>query len=167
MLHDLGRVDVLVGPVHFGDVDQAFDAIFDFDEAAVVGDVGDLAEQARGRRVAAVDVVPGIIAQLLQTQRDAHALAIEAQDADFQLITDFDHFGRMTDALPGHVGDVQQAVDAAQVQERTVVGEVLDHTLDHCTLGQALDQVVALGTRTRARPRRDATPPGCCGGGPA
>jgi hypothetical protein len=26
-LHDLGRVDVLVGPVHLGDVHQAFDAL--------------------------------------------------------------------------------------------------------------------------------------------
>jgi hypothetical protein len=45
-LHDLGRIDVLVGPVHLGDVHQALDALFDLDEAAVVGDVRDLAEQA-------------------------------------------------------------------------------------------------------------------------
>ena len=48
-LHDLGRVDVLVGPVHLGDVHQALDARLDLDERAVVGDVGDLAEQARAR----------------------------------------------------------------------------------------------------------------------
>jgi hypothetical protein len=45
-LHDLGRMDVLVGPVHLGDVHQALDTLFDLDEAAVVGDVGDLAEDA-------------------------------------------------------------------------------------------------------------------------
>ena len=44
---DLARRDVLVGPVHLGDVHQAFDARLDLDEGAVVGDVGDLAEQAR------------------------------------------------------------------------------------------------------------------------
>ena len=49
-LHDLGRVDVLVGPVHFGDVDQAFDAVLDLHERAVVGDVRDLAEHAGVRR---------------------------------------------------------------------------------------------------------------------
>ena len=52
-VHDLRRVDVLVGPVHLGHVHQAFDALFDLDEAAVVGDVRDLAEQARAGRVAA------------------------------------------------------------------------------------------------------------------
>jgi hypothetical protein len=45
-LHHLGRVDVLVGPIHFRDVHQAFDARLDLDEAAVIGDVGNLAEQA-------------------------------------------------------------------------------------------------------------------------
>ena len=43
-VHDLGGIDVLVGPIHFRDVHQTFDAVFDFDEAAVVGDVRDLAE---------------------------------------------------------------------------------------------------------------------------
>ena len=46
-LTDLARVDVLVGPVHLGDVDQTLDALLDLDEAAVVGDVGDLAEDPR------------------------------------------------------------------------------------------------------------------------
>ena len=50
---DLARSDVLVGPVHFGDVHQAFDAGLEFDERAVVGDVGDLAEHAGALRVAA------------------------------------------------------------------------------------------------------------------
>ena len=33
----------------------------------------------------------------------------------------------MIDAAPGHVGDVQQAVDAAQVNEGAVIGDVFDH----------------------------------------
>ena len=36
----------------------------------------------------------------------------------------------MLDALPGHIGDVQQAVDATEVDECAVIGEVLDNTLD-------------------------------------
>src|SRR6185312_9714355 len=67
-VHHLGRVDVLVGPVHFGHVHQALDAVLDLDERAVVGDVGDLAEHAGVRRVAPGDVLPRICAELLQTQ---------------------------------------------------------------------------------------------------
>src|SRR5262249_20113192 len=44
-LNNLRRVDVLVRPVHFRNVDEAFNARLDFDERTVVGDVGDLAEQ--------------------------------------------------------------------------------------------------------------------------
>src|SRR5690606_17454556 len=143
-LHDLGRADVLVGPVHLGHVHQALDARLDLDERAVVGDVGDLAEDAGVGRVAAADVVPRILAQLLQAEADAVALAVVLEHADVQLLADFHHLGRMAHALPGHVGDVQQAVDAAQVHERAVVGEVLDHALEHGTLDQLLEQRLAL-----------------------
>ena len=76
-LDHLGRVDVLVGPVHFGNVDQAFDARLEFDEAAVIGDVGYLAEQAGAGRITAADGNPRIFAELLEAEADAVALAIE------------------------------------------------------------------------------------------
>ena len=50
----------------------------------------------------------------------------------------------MVDAAPGHVGDVQQAVDAAEVDEGAVVGDVLDETVDHLALLEAGDDVGAL-----------------------
>jgi hypothetical protein len=45
---------------------------------------------------------------------------------------------------PRHVGDVQQAVDAAEVDERTVVGEVLDHAADDRAFVQVVEQLGAL-----------------------
>ena len=69
-LHNLLRIDVLVGPVHFGDVHQAFDAAFDFNESTVVGDVGDLAEETGALRIAAGNADPRIFAQLLEAQRN-------------------------------------------------------------------------------------------------
>src|SRR5690606_19748465 len=65
-MHHLGRIDVLVGPIHLGDVYQTLDTLFDLDEAAVVGDVGDLAEQAGVFRIAARQIRPRILTQLLQ-----------------------------------------------------------------------------------------------------
>ncbi len=50
----------------------------------------------------------------------------------------------MTHALPRHVGDVQQAIDAAEVDERAVIGEVLDDALDDRAFLQALQQLFAL-----------------------
>jgi hypothetical protein len=35
----------------------------------------------------------------------------------------------VVDALPRDIGDMQQTIDAAQIHERTVIGDVLDDTL--------------------------------------
>src|SRR5882757_3041486 len=75
-VHDLRRVDVLVGPIHFRDVHQTLDALFDFNEAAVVGDIRHLAEQTRIGRIAPRDVLPWIGAELLQSQRDPLPFAV-------------------------------------------------------------------------------------------
>ena len=45
------------------------------------------------------------------------------------MLVDRDDLARMADPAPGQVGDVQQAVDAAQVHERPEVGKVLDDAL--------------------------------------
>ncbi len=50
----------------------------------------------------------------------------------------------MTHTLPRHVGDVQEAIDAAEVDERAVIGEVLDDALDDSTFLQTLEQLFAL-----------------------
>ena len=123
---------------------QAFDARLDLDERAVIGDVGDLAEHAGVGRVATGDVVPRILAQLLEAEADAVALAVVLEHADVQLLADFHDFGRMAHALPRHVGDVQQAVDAAEVDERAVIGEVLDDALEDRAFLQLLEQLLAL-----------------------
>jgi hypothetical protein len=125
-------------------VHQTLDAVFDLDEGTVVGNIGDLAEDTGVLRVTTGDVDPGIVAHLLQAQGNAHLFAVELEHLDVDLVTDLDHLGRMLDALPGHVGDVQQAVDAAQVDERTVFGEVLDDTLDDLAFLQGFQQLLAL-----------------------
>src|SRR4029079_11120200 len=52
--------------------------------------------------------------------------------------------GGMIDAPPGDVGDVQQPVDAAQVDERAVVRDVLHDAVDNLTFFEILNQLLAL-----------------------
>src|ERR1700716_2275397 len=125
-VHHLGGIHVLFGPVYLRDVNQAFDALFDFDEAAIIGDVRDLAEETSVGRIAPRDVLPGIRAQLLESERHPLALAIELQYSHIDLFADLDDFGRMLDALPGHVGDMQQSIDAAEIHEGAIVREAFD-----------------------------------------
>ncbi len=50
----------------------------------------------------------------------------------------------MAHPAPGHVGDVQEAVDATEVHERAVVGDVLDHAVDDGAFCQRFQQLRAL-----------------------
>ena len=52
----------------------------------------------------------------------------------------------MADAAPAHVGDVQQAVDAVEVDERAEVGDVLDRALADVARGHlARSSLAVLG----------------------
>ena len=95
-------------------------------------------------RVLELDALPGIGLELLHAQADALGLAVEADHLDADVLADAQDVARVVDALPGNVGDVQQAVEAAQVDERTVVGDVLDHAVEDLALGQGRQQLVAL-----------------------
>src|SRR5580693_8384356 len=142
--NDLAGVHVLLGPRHFRDVDQAFDARLQFNERAVVGDVGDAAGEARIERILRLDALPRIVQQLLHAERDAVGFVIDLDDLHLHRLADGQNFGRMVDPAPGDIGDVQQAVDAAEVDERTVIGDVLDDTVDDLTFFEILHQFLAL-----------------------
>ncbi len=144
-LHQLGRVDVFVGPVHFGDMDQAFDALFQLHEATVIGEIGDLAEQAGACRVTAGDVEPRILAQLFEAQGNTVLFLVVLEHLDLELLPDLDGFGRVAHALPGHVGNVQQAVNTPEINEGAVIGKILDHARNDRTFLEILQQGFLLG----------------------
>ena len=50
----------------------------------------------------------------------------------------------MADAPPGHIGDVQQAVNAAKVDKGAIVGDILDHAFDNLIFRQLGDDLIAL-----------------------
>src|SRR5262249_44118016 len=64
-----------------------------------------------------------------------------------------------TDATPAHVGDVEQAVDATEIDERAVLGDVLDGALHRHPLGQRLEglrlHLVALALEEHAAREHD------------
>ena len=107
----------VLGPRHFRDVNEAFDPLLELDESAVVGDADHLALGLRALGETLVDHLPWMRRQLLEPEGDALAFAVVVEDLDLDAVADGDHLGRMADAAPGHVGDVQQTVDAPQVDE--------------------------------------------------
>ena len=125
-------------------MDQAFDARLQFDERAVIGDVRHAALELGADRVAGGDALPRIGQELLDAERDAVRLVVDLDDLDLDRLADVHDLGRMVHAAPRHVGDVEQAVDAAEIDERTVLGDVLDHAVDDLTLFEVGDELGAL-----------------------
>jgi hypothetical protein len=134
-------VDVLVGPIHFGNVHQTFHAFFDFGEAAVIGQVGD-AGAGDGCPSGNLDMIAthGSSPSCFRPRETRLRSRSNFRTLTSDFVANVDDFARMLDALPGHVGDVQQTVDAAQVNECTVVGQVLDDALDHLAFLQGFQQ---------------------------
>ena len=71
-------------------------------------------------------------------------LVVDLDDAHLDLLADRQHLARMVDAPPGDVGHVQEAVDAAEIDERAIIGEVLDRAVDDLPFGEVGDDLVAL-----------------------
>src|ERR1019366_559513 len=132
------------GPGHFRHVDEALDPRLQLHEGAVVGDVGDPAGIARARRVFGGDALPRVGFQLLHAQGNALGVGVEADDLDLDGLADDQGFARVVDAAPRDVGDVQQTIDAAEIDEGAVVGDVLDPAVEDHAFLQALDQLAGL-----------------------
>src|SRR5690606_41118087 len=103
---------------------QTFDPRLQLDEGAVVGDVGDPAEMARIDRALLFDGIPGAGLQLLHAKADALGFLVDLDDLDLDRLADRDDLGRVVHPTPAHVGDLQQAVDAAAIHARAVFGDV-------------------------------------------
>ena len=90
------------------------------------------------------DALPRIGLELLDAEADALGLGIDADDLHLHRVADIHDLARMGDASPCHVGDMQQPVDAAEIDEGAVVGDVLDHAVDDLALFETGDDLAAL-----------------------
>ena len=119
-------------PRHVGDVNQPVDALFHLDEGAEVGQVADLALEPRADRVLLGELLPRVRLDLLQAEADAVRLLVEVEHLALDLLPDRQQLGRVLHLLrPGHLGDVDQPLDALlELDEGAVVGEAHDLALD-------------------------------------
>ena len=134
----LGQLDVALGQL--GDVHQALDALLDAHERAERDELGDLARCDLTDRVGAGEDLPRVLLRRLQRQRDALAVEVDLEDLDGDLLAHLDDLGGVLDVLPAELGDVHEAVHAAEVDERTEVDDRGDHTGAHLALGEGLQE---------------------------
>ena len=131
-------------PRHFADVHETFDARLELDERPVTHHVHDFADDPRTDRVLLFDVFPRVLLELLQAQSDLFLLAVDLQDDDIDLLVDAEHLRGMADPFPTHVGDVQQPVDAAQIDEGSKVGDVLHDAAADLAFFELLHELLAV-----------------------
>src|SRR5699024_714476 len=135
----LGQIHVALGQL--GDVHETLDAVLDAHERAERHQLGDLARDDLAERVGAGDQLPRILVGRLQRQGDELAVEVNVEDLGRDLRAHLDDLGRVVDVPPGQLGDVHQAVDAAEIDERAEVGDGGHGALADLPLLQGLQEV--------------------------
>ena len=106
-----------------GDVNQALDALFDANESAEWNELGDLARNDLAHSVGAGEYAPRIFLGSLQGQGNTLTIQINVENLNGYLVTNGDNLRWVVDVLPGQLGHVDQAVDAAKIDEGAEVDE--------------------------------------------
>jgi hypothetical protein len=141
---DLAGMHVLLGPGHLGDVHETLDARLQLHEGTVVGDVGDAARYApmsSGYLASTRSHGSSCSCFMPRLMRWVSLLILMTCTLT---VSPIDRISGVVDAAPGHVGDVQQAVDTAEVHEGAVFGDVLDHAVHDVAFGELADDLGAL-----------------------
>ena len=87
----------------------------------------------------------GIGHELLEAEGNLLVVLVEGEHLEFEILTKRNHFARMADTLPRHIGDVKETVEAAEVHEHAVFGDVLGLTGNDLTFGEGLEEILTLG----------------------
>src|ERR1035441_3073358 len=124
-------------------MDQPFDAGFEFDERAIGHEVDDAAFDFGAHGVLLFDGVPRVGELLLEAQADATFLAVDVEHDHVKVLADLEDFGGVADTAPAHVGDVQEAINAVEINEGTEVGDILDGALADVARGHFAKELLA------------------------
>src|SRR5207253_1267259 len=108
----------------------------------VVGDARDLAVQALAYRIALFDTLPRVGLQLLIAQRDSLAVFIKLQDLDLNRIAHLEKLGRVLKTPPRHVCYMKESINAAKIDERAVVSQILNLPFDDDVLFDLVQRLV-------------------------
>ena len=104
--NDFARMYVFAGPAHFGNMDKAFNAVFQFNECAVIGDIGNFSFVDFANFVFVSNCLPRVIFQLFHAEADALGVFVEFDNLYFNRLTQRQNFCRVVDSLPGNIGNV-------------------------------------------------------------
>jgi hypothetical protein len=121
-------------------VDEALDALCDANERAEGNELRDLTRCNLSDCVGAGEYLPRVFLRGLERQRHALALEVDLEDLDGDFLANLDDLGGVLDVLPRQLGDVDETVYAAQVDERAEVDDGGNDTLADLALGEVREE---------------------------
>ena len=100
-------------------MNQTLHAGSQFDKGAELRGPGHFAGDCRPFGKLTDSGMPGILLQLFHPERYFAQLIIDLQYLNAHFIADFQQVRRVFDPMPGHLGHMDQTLDAAHVDKRT------------------------------------------------
>src|SRR5271166_5448509 len=121
-------------------MNQAVDAIFDFDKGAEVGEIANASFHRHANRELLMQRIPWIGSQLTHAERNAALRRVHVEHDALDLIADIDQLRGMLHALrPSHLTDVDESFNSLlEFDERSVVSYADHASADMCTFGIAM-----------------------------
>src|SRR5690348_200883 len=110
-------------PAQIANVDQSIDSVFDLNEGAKIGQIANLSFHRASDWVLVVQLLPRILLELLQSERDATLCWIYVQHDRLNFIAGLHDLGRMLHPLrPCHLAYMNETFNALlQLDESSVV----------------------------------------------
>ena len=129
-------------------MNQPLDAGFELDKSAEVHQLGHRAGDALASLEAFGNGLPGFGLKLFEPEGDFLAFGVDFENFDLNLLADGEHVSRLFDARVGKVGDVQQAIEATNVNKSAVRDKAADRASNRIALVQrfaaGLDEAAGL-----------------------
>ncbi len=108
------------------DVDETFNTLFNLNEGPERNQLGDLTMHDLVDLTILKHLLPRIFLSLLEAQRDTLPLAIDVEYPHLDLLADGQNLRRMVHMTPRELRDMDEAVDAVEIDKSTEVNDIGD-----------------------------------------
>ena len=116
----------MLRPAHFRDVQQSLNTRCNFNESTIISYNNNLSFDSSSLNEVFRHRIPWVSCQLFHTKRNSSLVVIKIENNHIQLLIQFDQFFRVIHAAPRHIRDVDQSIDATQINKHTVRSDVFD-----------------------------------------
>jgi len=139
------------------DVDKAVDAGHHPGESAESGHADNFRLQHGTDGILLTQLLPGAVLGFFITEGNLPFFGVKAFDGDVDLVADSKNLRGVLDTLPGEFGNMDHAVDAADIDKGAVAGHRFDHAAYFITDGGSCPESVRSGLAAVGKRRLDGT----------